>query len=332
MASDDSIKRGKALGIVYDNILPPLIERLYAPSVKEVPELLELKWKGCDYQFKRDLKTSIESYRINIESETHTAGKKPNQDAAGHAMVKFLDNSNETKTEYLGVAVVADGISSSSFSEFGALIATQWALKSCVEFIHSCSILNEINPQFLIEYFSKNSFEYRELFNSTFSHTHAILGSIIDDDGYLPNIKEEAARLLRAMEPVDHLATTLIVLINKPDETWVIAWGNGFAAKVNRNKDLMPLWFPNSNKPLANFLSGDNQMKYPSTVNLVKGSLSNWEQFIIGSDGIPNTTVLEYAWEALDKPHGNLSPWFELLSQDAELCSDNMSLASISFS
>ena len=293
-------KNAGHLSIIYNTLRPLMVKRifkqLYWPLKNPFLQVTRTRWQGCALQWdsgKVDQKTILHS-----DMAIHIGGKTVNQDAIGicDGLLLFKD-----RKEPFSIIALADGVTTSLYSEFGALIAVANALKSGILFMEAGRIHNGIHlspprKEAFSECIIYNLNEVRNfmkfLRNMATDKLKAFATSPSESASDRA-ISEAEQHLIKLQEKkYELMATTLIVICATKKWFTAAGFGNGMIWVGFSNKDIAAAWQTDPNEGLEDYLSTHrtpaqatynwtNSFEYPGIVTVGAST-----------DGIANSSVL----------------------------------------
>ena len=287
------------LSRAYEAVRPQLIGVLHDQlNVKDTEDLTlnRLQWQGGG--LKESLEFGDSGQRALCETAIHRGGKGVNKDAAGCCEgVLSCDGGREP----FAIVAVADGVTSSLYSEFGALVAVGAALKSTLRF-------------------------FRQIYRTqglplplppTGQYARFLCGELKECQRLLQRLRIQVVEALLQCETVqteptcreacdvarqqagllkidgEHLATTLVSVCATPRWFSMGAFGNGFTWVGFSTGDTAATWQPDPDVALDCFLSTNHIPEAPSYAWTGRFEDSGIVAVGAGTDGVPSVGELQ---------------------------------------
>lgn len=328
------------LSHVYHAVRPKLVRMLYEEFAVRDSDTVQVnrhQWEGCGMQSPPGPAGAGELLRA--EFAIHPGGKDVNQDAVGFCEGMLCDEGGR---EPFAVIAVADGVTCSRYSEFGALLAVGVAIQSSVRFLEtSCRVLGlplrkpgaERFACCLCRDLSRCSGAMRVLRNEI----DTALGQFVEADNATPSRAargEARVHLSQLREPESsHLSTTVVAVCATARWFAAAGFGNGVVWVGLASGDSAALWIPDSQAPLACHLGTNHVPHKPSYAWSAALEPSGIVAVGAGTDGIPTMNALRDAFREVG-PAGRIQDFLErIIQRQLARCSadsvDNAALARI---
>ena len=295
------------LSVVYDSLRPKFVEMVMPQFLwPQNPPHLQINrthWQGCALQWgsgKVDPQTSLYT-----DVALHIGGKSVNQDAVGMCEGVLLQKD---KKHPFAIIALADGVTTSLYSEFGALVAVTAALRSSIHFLAAGHCYGSFPlPMPEREAFSaclcRDFPQIRGSMKTLQQHaTDSLLSFTETYSGKTPSrAVDEAKQHLRRLQAqeCEHLSTTLIAACATPNWFTVAGFGNGMVWGVFSSGDIAGSWQTDPRDGLENHLSTHRTPTDPSYAWTNPLDASGIVTIGAATDGIPNSNVLRKAVGAL---------------------------------
>lgn len=330
------------LSHVYRLVRPGLIRTLF--RVLALPDtgpvrLHQVSWQGCALAWAHEAGAPPEGLRA--EAALHIGGKDVNQDGVGTCTGVL---QTEEEKEPFAVIAVADGVTTSLYSEFGALCAVGLALRSTVGFLETCShtqglpLLQRPEADRLACWLGRDFSLYRTTIRqSQQAIMDALSTYVTQDNADASSLARGTARQhlrLLSEEGREHLSTTLIAICATPRWFTVAGFGNGMVWVGFSSGDLATLWQPDPSLELKCCLSTGAMPRAASYAWTASFDASGIVTVGAGTDGIPRVSALRSAVETLGSAATTQNVLARIVENQLEKCPrdtvDNAALARIS--
>jgi hypothetical protein len=328
------------LSHVYQAVRPELVRMLceeFAVRDSGLVQVNRCRWEGCG--MRSPPAPAGDGEPLRAEFAIHPGGKDVNQDAVGFCEGILRD---EGRREPFAVIAVADGVTRSRYSEFGALLAVGVAIQSSVRFLEASSqVLGlplgkpdaERFARCLCRDLSRCSSAMRVLQNEI----ETALGQFVEADHGTPSraARGEASvhlSLLREAES-SHLSTTVVAVCATARWFAAAGFGNGVVWVGFASGDSAALWIPDSQTPLACHLGTNHVPHKPSYAWSAALEPSGMVAVGAGTDGIPTMNALRDAFREAGPAGGSQDVLERIIQRQLARCSadsvDNAALARI---
>ena len=295
------------LSHVYQTVRPKLAQMMLDELTLEgtgVVHISRIQWEGCALKWAaHQTQDGMDSREVRAEIAVDVGGKDVNQDAAGLCEGLLLE---EGRREPFAAIAVADGVTTSLYSEFGALLAVATALRSSVRFLEALLDAQGLPLQppaadrlarQLCRTLPQCSAAMRVL-------RQEIVGTLTayaapESANSTPSGQGEARQHLRLLgkEGREHMSTTLIAVCATPRWFAATGFGNGIVWVGFSSGDCAATWNTDPLVPLDCHLSTKQTPQKPSYAWTAPLETSGIVVVGAGTDGIPSMGALRDAFQ-----------------------------------